>query len=446
VSFTIEKAKLEDYDSILEVMKPSNMHHVPSPEMEELDVSCFFVAKADNRIVGAGGYKVLSQTQGKTTLLAVLPEYGRQGIGKALQDARLKKMHSLGVKTVTTNADRPETINWYKNKYGYKEVGTLQKVCDFGDSTVDQWTTLELSLDSLFANEWKKQYVADNEPHPLAPYPPLLINVCLTGMIPTKEQTPHVPVTPEEIIQDACEVAKYGAQIVHIHARDKDGKPTPDAKIYEHIIKEIRKREPDLICCVTTSGRNWSEFEQRSEVLQLTGDSKPDFASLTLGSLNFPSGPSVNSPKMIEQLATTMAEKNIRPELEVFDVGMVGFAKYLERKGVIRGRKYFNILLGSLGQGPATIGTLSNIVSALPPNSVWAGAGIGMFQLPVNVMSIVAGGGVRVGLEDSIHYDFNRQVLASNVGSVYRIVEISIKCGRNIASKQEARQMMGLDD
>ena len=125
---------------------------------------------------------------------------------------------------------------------------------------------------------------------------------------------------------------------------------------------------------------------------------------------------------------------------------MVGFAKYLERKGIIRGRKYFNILLGSLGQGPATIGTLSNIVSALPPNSVWAGAGIGMFQLPVNVMSIVAGGGVRVGLEDSIHYDFNRQVLASNVGSVYRIVEISIKCGRNIASKQEARQMMGLDD
>ena len=301
-------------------------------------------------------------------------------------------------------------------------------------------------MDSLFANEWKKQYVADNEPHPLAPYPPLLINVCLTGMIPTKEQTPHVPVTPEEIVQDACEVAKYGAQIVHIHARDKDGKPTPDAKIYEHIIKEIRKREPDLICCVTTSGRNWSEFEQRSEVLQLTGDSKPDFASLTLGSLNFPSGPSVNSPKMIEQLATTMAEKNIRPELEVFDVGMVGFAKYLERKGIIRGRKYFNILLGSLGQGPATIGTLSNIVSALPPNSVWAGAGIGMFQLPVNVMSIVAGGGVRVGLEDSIHYDFNRQVLASNVGSVYRIVEISIKCGRNIASKQEARQMMGLDD
>ncbi|HXK62480.1 MAG TPA: GNAT family N-acetyltransferase, partial [Acidobacteriota bacterium] len=341
----IQKARPEDLDAILEVMKPWNMHHVPSPEMEELDLDCFYVARLGSRVVGAAGYKVLSQTRGKTTLLGVLPEYCNAGIGRMLQDIRLEAMHRVGVKTVITNADRPETIAWYKKHYGYREVGRLAKVSSFGDPSVDHWTTLELDLDAYFhrldRTRWASEYVARNEPHPLSPYPPLVINVCLTGMVPEKKAAPFVPISVEEIVEDAVRVFDAGARVVHVHARDAEGKPTWDARVYERIFRGIRRERPELICCASTSGRLWSDFERRSEVLYLDGPAKPDFASLTLGSLNFINGPSVNSLDTIVRLAETMRERGILPELEVFDVGMIGVAKYLERKGVITGRKYF---------------------------------------------------------------------------------------------------------
>jgi 3-keto-5-aminohexanoate cleavage enzyme len=431
-------------------MRPWNMHHVPSPEMEALDTSCFFVARVDGRVVGGCGYKILSQTVGKTTLLGVLPEYAKLGIGRALQDARLRAMGRLGVKTVVTNADRPETLAWYKKHYGYKETGRLQKLRSFGHPDIYHWTTMEMDLEAYMraADEkaWKRDYVARNEPHPLSPYPPFLINVCLTGMIPTKDKTEFVPVTVDEVVEDAVRVCDAGAQIVHIHARDESGKPTWKASIYEKIIAGIRRERPGLVCCVSTSGRNWPEFERRSECLLITGDGKPDMGSLTLGSLNFPTGPSVNAPDMIRRLAETMRDNGIRPELEVFDPGMIGFAKYLERKGSIVGRKYFNLLLGSLGGVAASIGDLSSLVASLPEDSVWAAAGIGMFQLPMNVAAVVAGGGVRVGIEDSMFYDYGRTRLSTNEDVVKRIVRVAEECGRPLATLAEARWMVGVEE
>jgi len=144
--FGIERASPEELGDILQVMRPWNMHHVPSPEMEELDLTCMFVARVDGRIVGAGGYKLLSGRRGKTTLMAVLPEFAGTGIGRALQDARLQAMASAGVTTVTTNADRPASIRWYKEHYGYREVGTLKKLHSFGSPGIDTWTTLEMDL------------------------------------------------------------------------------------------------------------------------------------------------------------------------------------------------------------------------------------------------------------------------------------------------------------
>jgi ribosomal-protein-alanine N-acetyltransferase len=146
-SFSIEPAEPGDREAILEVMRPANMHHVPSPEMKELDLECFFLARVGGRVVGAAGYEVLAGGRGKTTLLAVLPDYGGRGIGAALQEARLGAMHRLGVTRVTTNADRPETIGWYKRRFGYSEVGELAKVAPFGDPRIDRWITLELDLD-----------------------------------------------------------------------------------------------------------------------------------------------------------------------------------------------------------------------------------------------------------------------------------------------------------
>ncbi len=146
-SFVIRRATGRDREAILNVMRPWNMHHVPSPEMESIDLDCFFVAEIDGRIVGASGYKVLAPGQGKTTLLGVLPEYSSAGIGGALQEARLEAMAQLGVRTVTTNADRPQTIDWYKTRFGYHEVGHLPKIHSFGHPDIDHWTTLELDLD-----------------------------------------------------------------------------------------------------------------------------------------------------------------------------------------------------------------------------------------------------------------------------------------------------------
>ena len=145
-SYKIRRATPEDREAVLAVMRPWNMHHVPSPEMESLDLSCFFVAEIGEAVVGASGYRILGEGRGKTTLLAVLPSYLGSGIGAALQDARLQAMAALGVHTVTTNADRADTIRWYKSRYGYREVGRLRKFHSFGHADIDHWTTLELDL------------------------------------------------------------------------------------------------------------------------------------------------------------------------------------------------------------------------------------------------------------------------------------------------------------
>ncbi len=449
MNFTIECAKPNEFEQILSVLKPWNMHHIPSVEMEMIDFDTFFVAKIDGRIVGVSGYKILDMYHGKTTLLAVFPEFQGSGIGKALQDKRLEAMHDAGIKKVTTNADRSDIILWYKKHYGYKEVRKLKKIASFGLDDKDYWTTLQMDLETYFQNKEskdlkKQRYIQANNPYPLAPFPPLIINVCLTGMIPTKSSTRHVPISVDEIVEDAIRVYDAGARIVHLHARDTEGKPAYEARYYEEMITAIRKERPDLVCCASTSGRNFKSIEQRSEVLYLTGNAKPDMASLTLGSLNFITGPSMNSLDMIQELAMIMKEKGIKPEMEVFDSGMVNVAKYLERHEMISGKKYFNILLGNINTAPATIGDLAHLSSTLPDDSVWAAAGLGGFQLPMNTLAIAAGGHVRVGIEDAIYYDYKQTKLTTNEELVKRIVRIAKELQREIATGSETRSILGI--
>ena len=449
MSYTIENARLSDRDPILQVMKAFNMHHVPSAEMAELDLNAFFVARYHGRVIGAAGYTFLSQTEGKTTLMAVLPEYAGFGIGKALQHRRMEEMHLAGARTVLTNADRPETIVWYKKHFGYRQIGTLKKLCSFGHEAIDHWTTLETDLDAYFrdleANQRSRSdYIAANDAHPLAPFPPLIINVCLTGMVPTRAQNPHLPVTCEEIIKDAIECHDTGASMVHLHARDAEGNPTPDVKLYDTIIRGIRKERPDLICAATTSGRHWNDFERRAAVLYLDEESRPDMASLTTGSMNFLTGASVNTITMIEQLAMAMKEQGVMPELEVFDRGMINLVKYLERNRIIGGTKYCNILLGNINSSQATIRELAGIVNDLPQRTVWAAAGLGQFQLPMNLAGMVAGGHVRVGIEDAVYYDYQKTVPAANKQLVDRITRIAAELQRPIATAAQARKMLGL--
>jgi len=167
--------------------------------------------------------------------------------------------------------------------------------------------------------------------HPFVPYPSVILNCCPVGLIPTKELTPHACVAPEEIVSEGVNLARRGAAILHLHARDGEGKPTWSKAVYERLISGIRDKNADVILCVSTSGRLWSDFARRSEVLELTGDVKPDMASLTPASMNFPRHASVNPPDIVRDLLRKMNDAGIKPELEVFDTGMMQLIPSLRR-------------------------------------------------------------------------------------------------------------------
>jgi uncharacterized protein (DUF849 family) len=268
----------------------------------------------------------------------------------------------------------------------------------------------------------------------------LIIKLAPTGMIPTNNDTSYVPITPSEIAEDTYRAYNLGASVVHVHARDEGGKPTHKKEYFEKIFSEIKKKCPYIIICATTSGRVTPQVEHRSEVLEL----QPEMASLTVGSLNFPNYPSVNSPETIKKLAKVMKEKGILPELEIFESGFINTAKYLAKKGYLNEPLHFNLLLGSLGTMPADMRDLAYLVNSLPLGSTWSATGIGKFQTQINVAAILMGGHVRVGIEDSVYYNYPKKELATNEKLVKRIVKIANELGREIATPDEARKILGL--
>lgn len=273
---------------------------------------------------------------------------------------------------------------------------------------------------------------------------PVVINVALTGMVPRKADNPAVPIEPAEIAADAVATADAGARVFHIHARGADGEPAWQREIYTGIARRIRAAMPDAILCVSTSGRLFRSFEERSDALELTGDLKPDLASLTLGSLNFPKQASVNEPAMIERLARRMAERGIVPELEIFDLGMIDYAHYLIGRKILQEPFVFNLLLGSLGTIAATGANLSLLAERLPREAFWAAAGIGRFQFSMNVLGLALGGHVRTGLEDNLFLDTGKTRPATNAQLVARIARVAQSLERPIATTEETRRLMGL--
>jgi uncharacterized protein (DUF849 family) len=268
----------------------------------------------------------------------------------------------------------------------------------------------------------------------------LIVNAAITGMVPMKADNPNVPVTPEEIIADVRRCRDAGATIVHLHAREADGSATYKKAIYAEIFRGVREECPELLLSGSCSGRVYGEFWQRSQVLEL----QPDFGSLTLGSLNFPKQPSINSPEMIQKLALAMKSRGIVPELEIFDLGMADYAHYLIQKKILGPPYYANLLLGSLGTLGATPENLCALIRALPPGTTWSVAGIGRFQFAMNSLAVVMGGHVRVGLEDAIYEDWETKRPATNAGLIDRVVRLARAAGRRIATPEETRQLIGL--
>ena len=268
----------------------------------------------------------------------------------------------------------------------------------------------------------------------------VIVNLALTGMIPTKDMTHYVPVSVSEIVEDVHRAVDIGITMVHLHAREEaTGKPTSSAETYGKIIEGIRKFAKELVICVSLSGRTLKEFEQRAEPLNLDGDLKPDMGSLTLSSLNFNKVASMNSPDMIQGLAVRMKEKGIVPELEAFDAGMINYAKYLERKAIITPPYYFNLILGNIACAQADLLHAGIMVRDLPAGSLWSMGGIGDTQFMMNSIAIV-----RIGLEDNIWLDKGRTKLASNTDLLHRIHRVAEAHERGVMKPARFRELMKL--
>ena len=266
----------------------------------------------------------------------------------------------------------------------------------------------------------------------------LIICCALTGSLPTKEQNPSVPITPDEIAADAEAVYHAGASIVHCHARDARGKVSHDPEIFREIHHKIKARCPQLIVQLSTGGRGADSAEDRAAALL----SDPEMASLCTGSTNFPRGVYANDMDLVVKLATVMKERNIKPEIEVFDTNMVGTAVELANMGLIKKPIYFDFVMGSKNAQAADIRQLGYLVGMLPEGSEWVAAGIGANQIRTALMAIGAGGHVRVGLEDNLY--LYKGVKATNVSLVERVVRLAKEAGREVATPDEAREILGL--
>ena len=266
----------------------------------------------------------------------------------------------------------------------------------------------------------------------------LIVTVAPTGSVPTRQMTPHVPITPEEIIANAIACEAAGAAIIHIHARNPDDESaSTDYHLFAEICQGIRA-ETDLIVQISTGGRAGMEYNQRSERLNL----KPEMASLTTGSVNFPDAVYANSPQLIDALANDMQRLAIKPEMEIFDVSMISNAMALIQKGLVSPPLHFDFVLGLRGALPATVEHLIHLKNSIPADATWTVAGIGKAQLAMSTYAILMGGHVRVGLEDNIY--FSRGELATNERLIERTVRLARILGREVAAPDEARKILGL--
>lgn len=269
----------------------------------------------------------------------------------------------------------------------------------------------------------------------------LIITAAITGSRITRDLTPYIPITPHEIVQSAIECRQAGAAAVHIHVRDPEtGQATQDVEIFRQVVEPLREKT-DLILCLTTSGipgRNLPTEERLAPV-----DLEPELASFDAGSINLGGTVFINSPDFLERAAQKMRESGVKPEIEIFDLGMMVTSLRMRDEGKLDEPLHYQFVLGTPWGAPATPKALLHLLEHMPQNSTWSIIGVGQGHLPMSMMAMVMGGHIRVGLEDNIYY--SRGVLAKrNAELVERIVRISGIYGREIANPDEARRLLNL--
>jgi 3-keto-5-aminohexanoate cleavage enzyme len=268
---------------------------------------------------------------------------------------------------------------------------------------------------------------------------PLIITVAAVGAELTPEQTPHLPVTPQQLGETAALCRAAGAAMIHVHCRRDDGSNTSDIERFRAAYAAIRAQS-DLIVQFTTGGAIGMTVEQRTAALEL----RPEMATLTCGTVNFGDDIFENSFPIMRGILAKLVHYGIKPELEIFDAGHLSNAKRLAAEGLLTLPAHVDFVLGVPGALDASVRNLVNLVDALPAGCTWSVAGIGRDQLPLATVAIAMGGHVRVGLEDNIYYSKGR--LARNDELVARVVRIAGELGRPVASPGEARELLGLGE
>jgi 3-keto-5-aminohexanoate cleavage enzyme len=267
----------------------------------------------------------------------------------------------------------------------------------------------------------------------------LIITAALTGNVPTRDHTPHVPLTPEEIAQDVSRCYDAGASIFHIHARDIQARPTLDLDVFKKTARLIKTRNPEAILQLSTGARAGKDWEARANPVRLL----PEMASFTTGSNNLPGIVYENAPDFIRFLAEVFRDTGVKPEIEVFETGMINNALHLVKKGLLAAPLHFDFVLGAPGAMPGTVKNLVFLAGSLPPDSTWTVAGIGKAEIPLSTAAIAMGGHVRVGIEDNLRLPDG--TLATNAQLVDIVTTIAQKMGRDIATPNEARRILSLD-
>ena len=271
---------------------------------------------------------------------------------------------------------------------------------------------------------------------------PCIITVAITGSLPRKENNPAVPITVSEQIESSHEAYEAGAALVHVHVRNEDQSTSSDPDRFAAFLKGIREHCPDIIVQFSTGGRSGAGSERGGMLKH-----RPDMASLTTGSCNFPTSIYENPPALIRELAETMTECRVKPEVEVFDLAMLyNAAAYLD-EGLLSGPLHVQFVLGIKHALPARRDILEFEVAKLAelmPDATWVAAGVGRHQIEVNRWSLEMGGHCRTGLEDNVRWDKSR-LADSNAELVARVADLCGEYGRSVATPAEAREILGLE-
>lgn len=270
----------------------------------------------------------------------------------------------------------------------------------------------------------------------------VIITAALTGAVTPKSINENIPLTPEEIAQDAYRCWQQGAAIVHLHMRDDEGMGTMSVERFEETIRRIRAyKDCDVVINCTTSGdHRASDAERMAHVASLNGI---EIASYDAGSFNWmPGGVFTNSPQFLGQLGEVLTKRGIKPEIEVFDSGMIGVANYFVEQGKLAAPLHYQFCLGVPGAMPATVENLLYLSKQIPSGSTWSAFGIGKAHLPLLYTALALGGHIRVGLEDNVYY--SRGVKARNSQLVERAAQAITVFGKKVATPEIARDILGI--